>query len=150
MQHFMISSFQNICPIPPTFIQCRFFNSLFKLSLWDYSSLTDTLRYYQASNTHYVPLIYLTSDNKATLSQAQTLSLNEYLQDLPVVIVIPEQNFCSISCLGGSFYQTLPKKGKTTHNAIGWICNSVPLRGNTSSWPQVVSHSVRIPPRVGL
>lgn len=121
--------------IPPTFIQCRFFNSLFKLNLWDYSSMTDTLRYYQAFNTHYVPLIYLTSDNKAVLSWAQTLSLNEYLQDLPVVIVRPEQNSCSISCLWSSFYQMLPKKGKTTHNATGWTCNSIPRRENTSSAP---------------
>lgn len=152
MQHFTISYFQNICPRSPTFIQCRFSIPLFKLNLWDYSSVTDTLRYYQAFSTRYVPWIYLTSDNKAILSQAQTLSLNEYLQDPPVVIVIPEQDSCSISCLGSGLYQMLPKKGKTTHNAIVWTCNSVPLREDTSWWFQEVRHSysVHIPMKTGL
>ena len=58
----------------------------------------------------------------------QTRSLNEYLQFLPVVIILLEQNSYSISCLWSSLYKMVTKKGKTTHNAIGWICNSKPVR----------------------
>lgn len=50
----------------------------------------------------YVPLICLTSDNKVVLSLVQTLSLNEHLQDLTVVIVAQEHNSDSISCLASN------------------------------------------------
>jgi hypothetical protein len=71
---------------------------------------------------------------------------------MTVVIVIQEQNSDSISCLASNLYQMLPRKGNTTFKAIGWICNFMPLRGNTSSWPQMMGHSysVCIPIRIGV